>query len=231
MIKFSNRKKQTCHLNTSDMRVHSAHFLKTFGSNPRGSQSKIDLDVLSHTDPKLATNCYGSEDLFFLESTYEDVDYALSRTGGGKAAGADGIGAEAYKLGGKPIRRVLASFFTLCGKTQLTPSAWSESIIIPIFKNKGDKTDIANYRPIALTIVAKRIFEKIIDSKLEEFKIKLQSSQSGFLKKRSTLHQVYFILELMQKNPDLIQVFLDLSAAYDMVDNNNNNNNHLFKIN
>ena len=218
MIKFSNRKKQTCHLNTSDMRVHSAHFLKTFGSNPRGSQSKIDLDVLSHTDPKLATNCYGSEDLFFLESTYEDVDYALSRTGGGKAAGADGIGAEAYKLGGKPIRRVLASFFTLCGKTQLTPSAWSESIIIPIFKNKGDKTDIANYRPIALTIVAKRIFEKIIDSKLEEFKIKLQSSQSGFLKKRSTLHQVYFILELMQKNPDLIQVFLDLSAAYDMVD-------------
>jgi len=95
MIKFSNRKKQTCHLNTSDMRVHSAHFMKTFGSNPRGSQSKIDQDVLSSTDPNIATNCYGVEDLFFLESTYEDVDNALSRTGCGKAAGADGIGAEA----------------------------------------------------------------------------------------------------------------------------------------
>jgi len=66
--------------------------------------------------------------------------------------------------------------------------------------------------------VAKRIFEKLIDSKLDEFKGKLQSSQGGFLKKRSTLHQVYFIMEIMRNNPDLIQVFLDLSAAYDMVD-------------
>ena len=46
----------------------------------------------------------------------------------------------------------------------------------------------------------------------------LHSSQGGFLKKRSTLHQVYFLTELMKENPDLIQVFLDLSAAYDMVD-------------
>jgi hypothetical protein len=53
---------------------------------------------------------------------------------------------------------------------------------------------------------------------LDEFKGKLQSSQGGFLKKRSTLHQVYFIMEIMRNNPDLIQVFLDLSAAYDMVD-------------
>ena len=101
---------------------------------------------------------------------------------------------------------------------QITPSAWRESIIIPIYKNKGEKTEIANYRPIALTIVAKRIFEKLIDSKLDEFKGKLQSSQGGFLKKRSTLHQVYFIMEIMRNNPDLIQGFLDLSAAYDMVD-------------
>ena len=46
----------------------------------------------------------------------------------------------------------------------------------------------------------------------------LHTSQGGFLKKRSTLHQVYYLMELMKNNPDLIQVFLDLSAAYDMVD-------------
>jgi hypothetical protein len=39
------------------------------------------------------------------------------------------------------------------------------------------------------------------------------TSQGGFLKKRSTLRQVYYLMEL-----NLIQVFLDLSAAYDMVD-------------
>ena len=61
------------------------------------------------------------------------------------------------------MRSVLASFFNMCAKTQLTPAKWNESIIIPIFKNKGSSSEIKNYRPIALTIVAKRIFEKIID--------------------------------------------------------------------
>ena len=55
-------------------------------------------------------------------------------------------------------------------------------------------------------------------TKLENYKDLLHTSQGGFLKKRSTLHQVYYLLELMKNNPNLIQVFLDLSAAYDMVD-------------
>ena len=78
-------------------------------------------------------------------------------------------------------------------------------IIIPIFKNKGSKTEIKNFRPIALTIVGKRIFEKIIDSKLQNYKDMLHTSQGGFLKKRSTLHQVYYLMELMKNNPDLVQ--------------------------
>ena len=36
----------------------------------------------------------------FLEASYEEVDKALSKTACGKAAGSDGIGAEAYKFGG-----------------------------------------------------------------------------------------------------------------------------------
>jgi hypothetical protein len=218
LIKYSNRKKKTCFLNSKEMINHANHFLKTFGGNPQGDERHIDAQVLVDSDPKVAINCYSSDEIFFLEASYEEVDKAISKTACGKASGADLMGAEAYKFGGVAIRSVLSSFYTLCGKMQITPSAWRESIIIPIYKNKGEKTDIANYRPIALTIVAKRIFEKLIDSKLGEFKRKLQSSQGGFLKKRSTLHQVYFILELMRKNPDLIQIFLDLSAAYDMVD-------------
>jgi hypothetical protein len=218
MIKSSNRTKKTCFLNATEMQNHANHFIKTFGGNPEGNEKLIDSQVLADSNPKSAINCYSSDEIFFLEATYEEVDKAISKTACGKASGADLIGAEAYKFGGYAVRSVLSSFFTLCGKTQITPTAWRESIIIPIYKKKGEKTDIANYRPIALTIVAKRIFEKLIDSKLAEFKSKLQSSQGGFLKKRSTLHQVYFILELMQKNPDLIQIFLDLSAAYDMVD-------------
>ena len=51
------------------------------------------------------------------------LDRALQRLGCGKAPGADALSAEAYKFGGLVIRVVLASFFNMCSKTQITPSA------------------------------------------------------------------------------------------------------------
>lgn len=214
MIKSGNRKKKTCYLNPKNMQEHTSYFLQTFGGQPQGNSSKIDLDILDASDSSTSIN-YLEEILSF---NYEDVENAIKKLSNGKAPGADGLNAEAFKFGGVAIKAVLASFFNLCGKSQMTPSAWNESIVIPIYKNKGSKTEIKNYRPIALTIVGKRIFEKIIDSKLENYKDMLHTSQGGFLKKRSTLHQVYYLRELMKNNPNLIQVFLDLSAAYDMVD-------------
>jgi len=214
LIKSVNRKKKTCFLNPKNMQQHMGYFLQTFGMLPQGNLTMINSQILDSSNPS-NTNMF-LDDLLSID--YGDVDIALKKLANGKAPGADNINAKAYKFGGLAMRSVLASFFNMCAKTQLTPAKWNESIIIPIFKNKGSSSEIKNYRPIALTIVAKRIFEKIIDSKLQDFKDKLQTSQGGFLKKRSTLHQVYYLMELMKNNPDLIQVFLDLSAAYDMVD-------------
>ena len=214
LIKSGNRKKKTCFLNPKNMQEHTGYFLQTFGKLPQGDSSIFDSEILESSNPKETNNCLDE----LLSINYEDVENALKKLANGKAPGADSLNAEAYKFGGLAMKSVLASFFNMCAKTQLTPSAWNESIIIPIFKNKGSKTEIKNYRPIALTIVGKRIFEKIIDSKLQNYKDMLHTSQGGFLKKRSTLHQVYYLMELMKNNPDLIQVFLDLSAAYDMVD-------------
>ena len=214
MIKSGNKKRKTCFLDPQKMEEHSGYFLQTFGMEPQGKE--FDQDILNLTNPSKTINCLG--DAAFLAINFEDVDAALLNLASGKAPGADFISAEAYKFGGHAIRCVLSSFFNMCAKTQLTPLSWNESIVIPIFKNKGSKSEIKNYRPIALTIVGKRIFEKIIDAKLQDYKDMLHTSQGGFLKKRSTLHQVYYLMELMKKHPDIIQVFLDLSAAYDMVD-------------
>ena len=45
----------------------------------------------------------------------------------------------------------------------------------------------------------------------------LKESQGGFRQERSTLHQVYYLMELMESQ-DVSQVFLDFKAAYDIVD-------------
>ena len=42
------------------------------------------------------------------------------------------------------------------------PKTFSDTVLVPIVKDKnGDITDIDNYRPIAITSVASKVFEKL----------------------------------------------------------------------
>lgn len=214
-VKRLNRKKAKNELNPALIDSYAAHFISTFGGTPSGSAALIDDFVLEMTDPLI-----GGPSQAPLTISTEDVAKVLSyNLGRNKAAGLDGIPAEAYIYGGAIIVNVLAQFFNLLLELQRSPSQWNESLMIVIYKNKGDPEDIKNHRPISLTVVAKRIFEKIIDSKLDVYKAKLHTLQGGFRKGRSTLHQVYYLAELMKRNKnEIINVYLDLRAAYDTVD-------------
>lgn len=74
-------------------------------------------------------------------------------------------------------------------ETGLAPSqssGWSSAIISLIFKNKGPTTDIANYRPIAVTSTITRLFHKILTTRLEDHLRETNffdaTVQKGFLK-------------------------------------------------
>ena len=103
---------------------------------PEGDIEKIDFEILENSDPGYGSN-YQEQ---ILSISMEEVENALKKLANGKAAGVHRIKAEAYKFGGLAVKSVLTSFYNLCGKTQITFSAWKESIIIPIFKNTGTKT-------------------------------------------------------------------------------------------
>jgi hypothetical protein len=191
---------------------YSEHFSSTFGGTPAGSASLIDDFVFKTTDPFSGGHSKAAMNIS-SEEVYKVISYRLGRN---KAAGIDGIPAEAYIY---IVVNALSQFFNLLVEFQRSPSQWNESLMTVIYKNKGDPKDIKNYRPISLTVVAKRIFEKIIDSKLDDYKARLHDLQGGFRKGRSTLHQVYFLAELIKKNKnDIFNVYMDLRAAYDTVD-------------
>ena len=68
----------------------------------------------------------------------------------------------------------LGILFSKVYSEKLVPSQWLVSKTIPIYKNKGDKNEMSNYRPIANLCYVSKFFEKLIlrieSSKLRRLK-------------------------------------------------------------
>ena len=97
---------------------------------------------------------------------------------------------------------------------------------IPIYK-KGDNTKLDHYRPISILPTVSTILERVIfDQLYAHFHQNnlLDSSQYGFKKKHSTelavLKLVDRITQELDKGNTPINVFLDLSKAFDTLDHN-----------
>ena len=79
------------------------------------------------------------------------------------------------------------------------PPAWKLASITPIYKNKGDKQCVENFRPVSLTSIACKLMESIIRDAMLNFlesSGSLSNKQFGFLGGRSTVIQ---LLQIMDK--------------------------------
>ena len=103
------------------------------------------------------------------------------------------------------------------------PELLKKANIIPLYK-KGSKSDVNNYRPIALLNVFSKIMEKIMKKYLVDYintNNIISQSQYGFQKGKSTQDALLKFSELIHKNLDksnsVLSVFIDFSKAFDTV--------------
>ena len=106
------------------------------------------------------------------------------------------------------------------------PNNWKKANVIPVFKNKGDKSVVKNYRPVSLLPIFGKIFEKCLFDTIytyfEENHL-FSHCQSGFRKGDSCISQLlsitHDILTGFDASPSLDTrgVFLDISKAFDRV--------------
>ena len=83
------------------------------------------------------------------EITKAEVRVALKKMSG-KAVGPDGIPVEAWRALGEEGIDVLWLLMKKVMDSERIPEKWKESILIPIFKEKGDVQSCENYRGIKL---------------------------------------------------------------------------------
>lgn len=202
--KSARQKRSKGGLDEKKLDSYLEHFNSTFGGIPTGTRN------IPNTLPSLNTEAVNP----FCEA---EIRSAINALPNGKAAGPDGLLPEMFKLGGEILIQKLTTLFNLIIRDNSIPSIWCEALIVPIFKNKGHKNDIKNYRPISLTCICRRIFERALISRLEKFNDMLSITQNGFRKGRSTLHHCLTLHEVQTRFPKSHIITLDFRAAYDLV--------------
>ena len=103
------------------------------------------------------------------------------------------------------------------------PTEWRDSVIIPIFKEKGAIQDCGNYREIKLMSHTMKIWERIIDRRLR-VETTIGDEQFGFMPGRGTTDAIFAVRQLMEKHREnrkdyirYVYIYIYLEKAYDRV--------------
>ena len=100
------------------------------------------------------------------------------------------------------------------------PEEWRDSVIVPIFKEKGDIQDCGNYRGIKMISHTMKIWERVIDRRLRE-ETTIGEEQFGFMPGRGTTDAIFAARQVIEKHREMQKelhlVFIDLENAYDRV--------------
>ncbi len=159
--------------------------------------------------------------------TCEELNEILDHLNVKKAFGPDDIDGYMLRYGGSKLREALLILYNACWVTGVIPNQWKDSNVFPLFK-KGSITDPNNYRPISLTCMVSRIYERLILPRFRSFLTdKLHPSQAGFRQQHSTADNLYRLTERIYYEGRVSKsvyhhmlpvVFLDLKKAFDKMD-------------
>ena len=149
-----------------------------------------------------------------------EAERALKGMKSGKAVGSDEIPAEVWKCLGWFGVVTVCKLFNSIMITETIPSAWRDSLLIPIFKEKGDIQECKNYKGIKLLTHTFKIWERVMDRRVREC-TDIHESQFGFMPGRSTTDAVFILKQTIEQyregQKDICVTFIDLEKAYDRV--------------
>ena len=120
-----------------------------------------------------------------------EVREALKRIKGGKAIGPDGITIKVWRCLGDIAIVWLTKLFNHIFRSNKMPDEWRRSILVPIYKNKGDIQSYTNYRRIKLMSHTMKLWERVIEHRLRAI-TRVSMNQFGFMSGRSTMEAIFF---------------------------------------
>jgi len=189
-------------------------------------RGQINPKQIENPLQKLKQACqWKNRNFQFKKVTKKEVERIISKMKKSSSSGVDGISSMHVKI----VKKELAPALTILINSSLTegvfPDCFKLAKIVCIFKNKGERSDKKNYRPVSNLAFFGKCIEVVVDVQLRSYCEKYNlfgSHQHGFRRSRSTTTTLLTALTRWRsnKNDKKFQgaLLFDLSAAYDLLD-------------
>jgi len=186
------------------------HFQQLYSSVDSSIDKQLCYDRLSSVNQSGATIV-----------TMDDIHAAICQQKKNKAAGPDGLQAEAFIYGHARLHAHLSILFSLLFKHRYAPDKFAQSTIVPLVKCKGgDLTDVNNYRAIMLSNSITKILETALINKILS-SADSDAYQFGFKKNHSTAHCTNLLKQTVEyytkRGSHVFACFIDFKKAFDRV--------------
>ena len=142
---------------------------------------------------------------FHLQSVHPDtIENIVKSLKNSKSAGLDNLDTQIIKQSLPYVLPALTHIINLSVVSGCFPSKWKVAKVIPLYK-KDDPLDPKNYRPVAILPVLSKILERVIFIQIRQY-----------MEENRLIHPNHH--GFIEENKFTGVCFLDLSAAFDIVD-------------
>ncbi len=155
--------------------------------------------------------------------TEDMVEKKLSELNPNKSPGPDSIHPRFLKELASVLKSPLTMLFNKSLQESKLPDIWKRAKVTAIFK-KGDRKHPGNYRPVSLTSIVCKVFEKLVrEHMMNHFKVNklFTDKQYGFLDGRSTSLQLLKVIDqwtdALEADEVIDCIYMDYAKAFDKV--------------
>ena len=209
----------------SDEMIIANAFNDFFVTKIQKLKDSIDKDYIEDPLKKVRTKMKPNNSKFSLKKiTQKQLKKTVKRMKKKQSAGVDGLSQERLIMGAPSLISPLSSIINQSITEGCFPDDWKEAMVTPIHK-KGDKQELANYRPVSCLPAASKVLEAVVCTQMSDYlesKGLLPKNQHGFRPQRSTMTAWADIQQewvLKTEANEITGVMLwDLSAAFDTLD-------------
>ena len=131
----------------------------------------------------------------------EEVVKALGKMKAGKAAGPSEVSVEMIAASGEIGIDVMVELCQSVLDGRGMPDEWALSVVVPIFKGKGDAMNCGAYRGVKLLEHAMKIVEKVLEKRMRRM-VKVDEMQFGFMPGKGTIDAVFILRRLQEEHLD-----------------------------